>query len=323
MSGSYKNNMYFYKLLATENSGVIKMRLPIPTEDGSSYKSFTALLEDGVRIKTENKWGTLVPSLESLSQISQLLDNANIISWVNGSSAAWESTSPIDVSFQMRLITFDSDSDILKQMAMLQSLTSLFVSGALTVKAHGGYKNNYWTTNDNPAWDLKSAKGQGGNLGKNLITDAEDGTVAISFGNLTISNLLVNNISANISKVLCRNNQPLWIKLDVSLRGVKALLTQDLDKMVPTSDLTRGISIGSSNSSEDKTFAEEHPILNKVGQVMLNPTPADYAAMAALGPLGWPLMGLSAGLKATMWGMNKGLEIGNKIRNNNSEQGNN
>lgn len=260
---SYTSDIYFYKLLSQRTSGIIQMVIPLVTE-GDSSRPFPlrALLEDNIRIKTENKWGTLVPSLDSLSQVSQLLNNANIISWVNGSSAAWESTAPIDIQFQMRLITFDSNSNILKQMVYLQSLESLYVTGALDVKVHGGYRNNFWTSNNgNPAWSMDGAKEQGGKLGQTINKGLpENGTVAIKFGNLTISNLLVNSVSAQISKVLCKNGQPLWIKLDVSLRGVKALLTQDLDNMIPDGDLTSGVGIG---EAQPKSFEEEHPVIDK------------------------------------------------------------
>ena len=259
MSVDYRSNIYFKRLLKTRDSGLVSLRVPI-----IGYKDpylIEGILEDDIRIKTENKWGTLVPSLDSLSQLSQLFTNdSNIISWVNGSSAAWESTAPIDVQLQMRLITFNSSEDILKQMTMLQSLTALHVSGALTVQAHGGYINNFWKPNDLGFWTNRdNLNGGKEELKTTNPFTTDNGTVTLSFGNITIFNLLAQTIDATVSKILCRNHQPLWIKISMNLRGVKALIIQELQRMVPDSGLSGGDSTGGTPVPEPEAKPTAEP----------------------------------------------------------------
>ena len=134
---------------------------------------------------------------------------------------------------------------------MLQSLAALNVTGSLTVQAHGGYKNNFWDTNDLGFWTKKENLDSGSDELKSTNPFAtEDKTVELSFGNITIYNLLVQSVDVTVSKILCRNHQPLWIKMTVGLRGVKALLVQDLQRMIPDAGLDGGIGIGLGGGSD-------------------------------------------------------------------------
>ena len=214
------------QIFTNSKSGIVKIGLP----DGNIV---TGLLANDPSIRVRNQWGSILPDTEDLNQILQTVGSKNLFAWVSASSAAWKSSDPLNIGLDFYLLSYDKTSDVKGQARRLMSLAAMGTpeggnfAQATMVTVHGGYKIDILESNSELNVGNIESYLQG--AAQTLIGD-HPGTLTIQIGDqITLKNMLLEECSAEHSRVQVESGVPLFIKISATFRLCRAPLISDIE----------------------------------------------------------------------------------------------
>ena len=223
------------QIFTNSKSGIVKITMPnpgkIPTFD---FKPITGILVNDPSIRLRNQWGSILPGNEDLNELMALTGNRNLFAWVSASSAAWKSSDPLNIGLDFYLLSYDRSSDVKGQTRSLLSLAAMgnadtFQAAMVTV--HGGYKLDITESNKKLTMGAQ-VKITDGYLQKaaKALTGEHPGTLTIQIGDqIVLRNMLLEECSAEHSKVQVESGVPLFIKISATFRLCRAPLVSDIE----------------------------------------------------------------------------------------------
>jgi len=219
------------------------------------------LLASEPSISTQNKWGPLLENYASLNDINNVVNimgDQNMFSWVGASVMVWKGTEPIKLNLDFYLINYKRGLNLESKLKSLTKLTALAgvdsKLSAVQVAVHGGYKanqilntntqmmgqNQTYVDNSNVSLDdFSKATGFGNkdvdskleSIGRGSLSDPV-GTLSLEIGHkVSIRNLLVGRVDTTPSLVEVADGKALYYRVNLSLTGVRPLVTTDVDSM--------------------------------------------------------------------------------------------
>ena len=252
MADSLYTKDTFLSLLSSNNSCCGRVDIILPDYKGDSGKKdiVSGFLDDEFTLTLGNAWGSVLPDAQVANEIGQILGYQNLITWVQSSAASWKATQPLEFNMNVYLLTLTRNQEpITEEAKKIMRMMALYVdkNDIFTAKIHGGYRVNYATSNDRlEFW----SKAKGSRIQKGDIKDDDEayrkqissiftemsgeneGTITIRINDtMNISNLLISNASFSHSSSYIDSNTPLYIKMDLSFRSSRALITSDVDKL--------------------------------------------------------------------------------------------
>lgn len=218
--------LYLQSLLSTKSSGIITLEIPKIIPTGYGTDTINGFLSEDIQFSVKNEWGNIIPGLDVLSGLSQIVNQQDILCWVAATEAGWKGTAPIEISTEFYMYSFDKTSKIKDKAKSLLKLASLTATGEASVEIHGGYSPYYMQNN------FDAEKTSAANIISNSMSDTSEGTVTLRVGNqLTFSNLLLVQANTTHSNVEVARGEPLYIKVSAQFRGRKALMASDIDSI--------------------------------------------------------------------------------------------
>ena len=225
----------------TSPSSVV-IGFPVLSSESQSVTEYIqGLLVSEPNFSAKNSWGPLISNLDTLSEVSQLASSENVAAYVGAATQAWKGTSPIEFSVEFYLINYKRGLRLEEKLTNFVKLASLYASGAVSVKVHGGYHFDVTATNT----DMDVNKGffggwtPGGDLIKDLTNDLAAlgkfsntvGTCTVVFGNakMTIKDVLLARLDVSSSNTEVPDQRPLYYRVSASFVGTKPLRTEDVD----------------------------------------------------------------------------------------------
>ena len=212
------------------------------------------LLASEPSISTQNKWGPLLENYASLNDINNVVNimgDQNMFSWVGASVMVWKGTDPIKLNLDFYLINYKRGLNLESKLKSLTKLTALAgvdsKLSAVQVAVHGGYKaNQILNTNTqmmNQSKNFVENAQKVSGFGNAKVDDvlksyAQDslsdpvGTLSLEIGHkVSIRNLLVGRVDTTPSLVEVADGKALYYRVNLSLTGVRPLVTTDVDSM--------------------------------------------------------------------------------------------
>ena len=225
---------------------------------GEPPVDLTGLMIGDPTFSAQNKWGTIINDISNLTDISSLVGEASMFSWINASTMCWKGTSPLAIGIEFYLINYKKNLGLESGLKQLVKLASLYGDPDATigenykVLVHGGYaadvltgNKSYFTVggidsiaklNESVGSEefagIKSGLYSGG-----AMKESAQGSISLSFGKKSrIRNLLLSKISVTESNVEVadgngNNRKPLYYRVNAQFTGVRPLLSVDVDDM--------------------------------------------------------------------------------------------
>lgn len=237
LDGIFSNN-------STSPSSV-RIYMPNPTDASLIKVDLVGLMLGDPTFSAQNKWGTVINDVSNLADLSSLMGDSNMFSWVNASTMCWKGTSPLTMGFEFYLINYKRGLNLEANLKELVKLASLAASPNATdnsrykVQVHGGYAVDVFGDNSSAFWTSKIENGAAGlkDLGLKDIGDNAKSSLTVTFGNKSsVRNLLVSKITVTESNVEVsdqtgNNRKPLYYRVNIQFTGARPLLTKDVDYM--------------------------------------------------------------------------------------------
>ena len=227
--------------------------------------SFSALVSSDISVQLANKFGNLLPGVEMLSDIAQLVGAVNIPAWIGASVQGWRGTDPIKLSLELFLVNYKPNLNYEESIRKLTKLCTVSrsdrdgVSGHWTQQVHGGYstkasafasktqfldrkESDYWTKKDdwnNPQQNVENLTQFGNAIWNGAGGNASfPGTLTISIGNrfelreLLLTSITVTNSNVEVYSPSAGDKpKPLYYKLSISVMTCRTALETDVDIM--------------------------------------------------------------------------------------------
>ena len=199
-----------------------------------------------------NQWGTILNDVSNLTDISSLIGQASMFTWINASTMCWKGTSPLSMSIEFYLINYKKGLGLEDKLRSLMKLASLYkdreakAGKDVKVLVHGGYAADIMKGNsklfDSSITDVKSLSKDSDKYNKvekslNYQDGSAQGTLTVQFGHKSvIKNLLLSKINVTESTVEVADQnggtiKPLYYRVSTQFTGIKPLLTKDVDTM--------------------------------------------------------------------------------------------
>ena len=214
--------MAYSDTFLSSDSGIVTVEVPLI---GGGTVRIKGILQEDPQIQMGNQWGTLNEFdnlLDPLQKLQQAIQTDNISNYVSATGMVWKGTPHIKVNCNFYLISFNANSDIRGQANELAKLCSVTVTGKTGVKIHGGYKVNYFKSNESLTLN---------NL--NDITEQKvEGTVTLyinSRAHTKIPGLLTQSLTIQPSTVSVRSGAPLYYMVSAGFIGYRAPISSDMD----------------------------------------------------------------------------------------------
>ena len=226
---------------------------------------FEALVSSDISVQLANKFGNLLPGVEMLSDIAQMVGSVNIPAWIGASVQGWRGTDPVKLNLELFLINYKPDLNYEEKIRKLVKLCTISksgmngVAGHWTEQVHGGYstkasafasnlqyfdrkESDYWSKKDdwnNPERNFQDLTTMGQTIFSGVGGKAGfPGTLTISIGNrFELRELLLTSISVTSSNVEVyspsagESPKPLYYKLSISVMTCRTALETDVDIM--------------------------------------------------------------------------------------------
>lgn len=250
-------NLFLDGIFDSKNSASpSSVRLLIPNISAATGHSLdlTGLMIGDPTISLQNKWGPVINDISNLTDLSSLVGDSSLFTWIAASTNCWKGTAPISVAISFYLINYKRTGlnfeSKLKSLAKLAALGK--ANGALAdVKStvHGGYAANIFKPNKGFFTDAKGL-GEAIQGGTASIADIDEayremyssggtveGSVMIIFGNKNrIANLLLTKLDVTESTIEVADQggtsrKPLFYKVDAQFVGVSPVITLDVDRI--------------------------------------------------------------------------------------------
>ena len=224
------------------------------TGTGTSNRSLRGLLASEVSFRTANQWGPYLQNLAYLADVSSLVGTQSMLSWVGASAMCWKATKPISLAVDFYLINYKKNLGLEDNLAALTKLTALAqvttndTMSKISVAVHGGYAATDILKDNKSMFENKNfvserlsdlnkkanewIKDTTGIVFPRDKSDVTPGTVTIKVGNkIKLDNLLVSSNDITPSNAEVEDGKALFYRVNLSLTGVKPLLTTDVNKM--------------------------------------------------------------------------------------------
>lgn len=231
------------QIFSNSKSGIITLTLPVAgeadREETAGHHTIKGFLVSDPTIQLRNQWGSIMPDMSDLNNWLMVAGQQNLYSWVSASAAAWKSCDPFTISLDFYLLSLNKKSHVKADAGTLLSLAAMSTGsgeGAFSlqegqVQVHGGYKMDLWTGNEelnasNIAGYLESAASR---LAKGNTSVTQPGTITINIGDqMTLRNMLLDEVKAEHSAVQVEYGVPLYIKISATFRLYRAPLVSDI-----------------------------------------------------------------------------------------------
>lgn len=245
--------LFLDKIFSELSPSSILIRFPVVNKpnsgnrDGSTVSSLYGLLTSEVSISSQNKWGPILNDVTNIQDISSLLGETHMWSWIGASTMCWKGTEPLKTGFEFFLINYKKGLCLENKLTQLNYLTSLSnIDKNIAVKVHGGYAAQ--TLNTNKKLFNNGAASRGDSALSDFLfpftplvdafADEDDknvennGIVNIYIGNkIALKKMLVSRLDVTPSLVELPDGLPLYYRVSISLTGTQPLLSTDVDKM--------------------------------------------------------------------------------------------
>lgn len=253
----------FIKQIADKLAGQVAFSLP----DNGGYKEVIGFLSEDPVIKMGNKWESLVPDLGAINEFMQIA-NKGAASWISTSKMAWKGTEPITVTLNFYLITYlKSQVDgqtvghvmpVSKQAECFAKLVAISQDENATgffkdikINVHGGYKPNYFESNDHIINNTLSDAMKNKNGTSVINADDGSGTCHIvingnGMNSVVLRNMLLESLDMTPSTVRAGywngistkglsqtasfkgSGEPLYIKVNASFKLARVATVEDV-----------------------------------------------------------------------------------------------
>ena len=239
--------LYLDKILADTGfgSGVITIDIPIPQAIGytsgffganqkvveGGHKIIRGFCTDDVTLSLANKWGSVLPGIEGLTELSQWFGTGEVISYLAASQAAWKGSDPINVPVTFYLFSRKEKNggNALKQVESLLELACILEDNT-GLANDSQWKSNFMIRVHN-GYRVQPFQGNTKYIDTRLKRE-EDFTVTVTLGSqLTIPNLLLSDIKVTHSTIQVAKGVPLYIKVDATFRSVGIPTVEEIRKM--------------------------------------------------------------------------------------------
>ena len=225
-------NLLLNQIFNNSNSGTVTLSIPLfdsNTQKGSRI-SVKGFLTSDPSIQFRNQCGSILPDDTNINEVMNLVGSKSLAAWVSSSSAGWKSCEPITIAFDFYLLSLNKNSNIKWETASILQLATLNIGNQtlnknMFVNVHGGYEAG----NDNRGvFEANSTLLS--NVQRNFLDKKEkEGTVTIQIGDqVTLSNMLLQEVTAEHSSVQVAEGVPLYIKLSTNWRMCRAPIVQDV-----------------------------------------------------------------------------------------------
>jgi hypothetical protein len=220
-----------------------------PNKSNEAKPDITGLMVGDPTWSAGNTWGPIINDISNLTDVSSLLGESSMFSWISASTMCWKGTNPLGIGVEFYLINYSKNLELEAQLKRFVKLASLYkdpdatAGAAFKVLVHNGYAADIFSSNAQVFDNLDSIRSledwtnQSGALGKEFVKDSLQGTVSIQFGHKTkISNLLLSKVSVTESTIEVADQQggnikPLYYRVSAQFTGARPLLTTDVDNM--------------------------------------------------------------------------------------------
>lgn len=250
-------NLFLDGIFDSKNSAspsTVRLLIPNISKATGHSLDITGLMIGDPTISLQNKWGPIINDISNLTDVSSLVGDSSLFTWIAASTNCWKATAPISVAISFYLINYKRNGlnfeSKLKSLAKLAAIGE--ANGALAdVKStvHGGYAADIFKSNKGYFTDLKGF-GEASEAGSVSYADLDntfqrmystgstvEGTVMIIFGNKNrIANLLLTKLDVTESTIEVADQgggsrKPLFYKVDAQFTGVSPTTTSDIDSI--------------------------------------------------------------------------------------------
>lgn len=231
----------------------VKITMPFRSPKSSVNQlepiNLVGLMTGDPTFSAQNKWGTIINDISNLTDVSSLIGESSMFSWINASTMCWKGTSPLVMGIEFYLINYKRNLGLEKQLKTLVKLAALErdsmakAGSSFKVLAHGGYAADILEGNNTIKGFFSSNISDSSQLGSIDLSGLYDpqgnavGSLSVQFGHKSrISNLLVQKVDVTESTVEVAdqdgsNPKPLYYRVNVQFTGVRPLITADVDSM--------------------------------------------------------------------------------------------
>lgn len=228
-------------LFDRENRSPASITINYPIQNNNRHQ-ITGLLTSEVSLSGTNKWGPILSDITNIQDISSLLGESHMWSWIGASTMCWKGTDPLKISVEFYLINYKKNLGLETKLKELNKLVSIYMIGNndmnIAVEVHGGYKARVLETNKTYFNNGNSKFSSTDLLDPNNIkfgaddVNMEEGTCSIEIGNkIKMRKLLVNKFDVTPSLVELPDGKALYYRVSVGFIGTSPLLSTDVDYM--------------------------------------------------------------------------------------------
>ena len=244
--------LFLDKIFEDQSPSSVRIVFPVVNRpdsgvEGSSRATIYGLLTSEVSMSSQNKWGPILNDITNIQDISSLLGESHMWSWIGASTMCWKGTEPLKTGFEFFLINYKKNLYLEHKLTQLNYLTSLFnINKNVAVEVHGGYRAAVLETNKSNFFNNKAQNRGDSALGDFLSpfeelsgafgTDDEsvskNGTINVYVGHkFALTKMLVSRLDVTPSLVELPDGLPLYYRVSISLTGTQPLLSTDVDVM--------------------------------------------------------------------------------------------
>ena len=232
-----------------DSPSIVTLILP----DGTNFR---ALATSDISISLGNTFGSFIPDVTALSDLSQIMNNQNVISWIGASTQLWKSTKPISFSLDLYLVNYKPNLGYEQKLKKLASLATMGLSSAVdvgpagfnpqdwTTRVHGGYEPKFWEGNrgqilGNDDFDYgKFSTSMNDKYVEGGSSFDTKGTITVKIGShFKLGNLIMTKLDIQPSIVevyspsVGGTPKPLYYRIGIGLQTNRAAVSTDLDGM--------------------------------------------------------------------------------------------
>lgn len=202
-------------------SGIVELSVPTSEGDGN-FTSLRGWLAENPVVQLSNIWQPCMPSLDSLTRLSQIMEGTkDTMAWVAGSQSAWAGVNPLEISITFYVFSMNKSSTIRKDVLNLLKLASINTSNGTSGTIHGGYKPKILT-------DVVEATNYVNNNQK-----SDSGFVTIRIGNqINLTNMLLVGVSHESSTLEVASKNPLYIKVTAGFKSYRPFTADELQQVM-------------------------------------------------------------------------------------------
>ena len=217
------SNLFLNVIQNSKRSGSVQFLLPNPdyTPGNITPVELKGWLAENPSISLGNNWQPIIPAMEELTKISNIVTvSQDVVTWLGGSQSAWTGSEYLDLPLTFYLFSIDEKSKIKKEFMKMASLTVINTTDASATQGtvHGGYKPDI--------------------VGEALTiinNKTRPGFITINIGGqLTFPNMLLVSINCEPSMIEVKDGNPLYIKINAKFKSYRPYTYNELKQIIIT-----------------------------------------------------------------------------------------